>query len=795
MAADSKADPKPGADGGRESGADFVRTIVRDDLAAGKYDHVVTRFPPEPNGFLHIGHAKAICVDFGVAAEFGGHCNLRFDDTNPATEDPRYVEAIKADVRWLGFDWDDHEYYASDYFERLYDWAVELIGKGKAYVDDLGEEEIRDHRGTVTEPGRESPYRDRSVDENLDLFARMRGGEFPDGAKVLRARIDMAHPNMKLRDPLMYRIRHAHHYRRGDDWCIYPFYDWAHGQSDAIEGVTHSLCTLEFVSNRELYDWYIDSLELGSSRPYQFEFSRLNVDYMITSKRKLLQLVEGGHVDGWDDPRMPTIAGLRRRGVTPAAIRRFCDLVGVAKTEGRVDIAMLEYAIRDDLNHRAPRVMCVLRPLKVVITNWPTGKVEQIDAPFWPHDVPKEGSRSVPFAGELYIEREDFMEVPAPKFFRLAPGREVRLRYGYVIRCDDVLKNDAGEVVELHCSYDDETRGGATPDGRRIRGTVHWVSAAHAVPVSVRLYDRLFSVAEPGRDGDLLADLNPDSLESLDGALAEPGVGDTEPGAHLQFERLGYFYSDPSDSSPGAPIFNRVVTLRDSWAKVLTADSGADRASDGTTAAGGSSGAAAAVDVRKRRKRTPAEARAAARASDADLAARHERYVGEIGLAEADADVLSGDHAVAAFFEAAMAAPAEARATAKWIVNEVLPTSKECGLDALRFDGGTLGALVAMVEAGEITAGVGRLVFEVLVAEGGEPRTIVRDRGLDAGVDESALAEIVERVVADNPEKADEYRAGRVALMGFFMGQVMTEVGAGADGGTVQRLLREHLAE
>jgi len=794
LAADGTKDVEPEVDGAGESGTDFVRTIVRDDLRAGKYDGVVTRFPPEPNGFLHLGHAKAICIDFGIAAEFGGHCNLRFDDTNPATEDPRYVEAIKADVRWLGFDWGEHEHYASDYFERLYEWAVELIRKGKAYVDDLTEEEIRAHRGTVTEAGRPSPYRDRSVGENLDLFARMRAGEFPDGAKVLRARADMAHPNMKLRDPLMYRIRHAHHYRRGTEWCIYPFYDWAHGQSDAIEGVTHSLCTLEFVSNRELYDWYIDNLELGSARPYQFEFSRLNVDYTITSKRKLLQLVDGGHVDGWDDPRMPTIAGMRRRGVTPPAIRSFCDLVGVAKTEGRVDIAMLEYAIRDDLNHEAPRVMCVLRPLKVVITNWPAGKVEHIDAPLWPHDVPKDASRSVPFSGELYIERQDFMEEPPPKFFRLAPGREVRLRYGYVIRCDDVFKDDSGEVVELRCSYDPDTSGGSTPDGRRVKGTLHWVSAEHAIAVSVRLYDRLFAVAEPGRDEDLIADLNPDSLEVLDGALAEPSVAETEPGIHLQFERQGYFFSDPVDSGPGRPVFNRVVTLRDSWAKVLTANEPEHRADVDDGPPISATDAEGAGEVRKRRKRTAAEARAVVRTADADLAARYARYRVELGVSDADADVLTGDRLLAEFFEAAIAAPAAADAVAKWIVNEVLPASREGGLDGLLFDGGALGILVAMVESEEITSRIGRRVFEVLVAEGGDPRAIVCQRGLDTGVDAATLAEIVDRIVADNPDKASEYRSGRQALMGFFMGQVMAEAGTGADGGVVQRLLRERLA-
>ena len=802
MTADGTKDLGPEVAGRRQTSTDFVRTIVHDDLAAGKYDGVVTRFPPEPNGFLHIGHAKAICIDFGIAAEFGGHCNLRFDDTNPATEDPRYVESIKADVRWLGFDWGEHEYYASDYFERLFEWAVELIHKGKAYVDDLTEDEIREYRGTVTEAGRESPYRDRSAEENLALFERMRAGEFADGTKVLRARIDMAHPNMKMRDPLMYRIRHAHHYRRGDEWCIYPFYDWAHGQSDAIEGVTHSLCSLEFVSNRELYDWYVASLELGPERPYQFEFSRLNVDYTITSKRKLLQLVEGGHVDGWDDPRLPTIAGMRRRGVTPAAIRNFCDLVGVAKTEGRVDIAMLEYAIRDDLNHEAPRVMCVLRPLKVVIDNWPAGHVEHIDAPLWPHDVPKEASRSVPFSGELYIEHDDFMEEPPAKFFRLAPGREVRLRYGYVIRCDEVVKNDTGEIVELRCSYDPETSGGSTPDGRRVKGTVHWVSAEHAVAVSVRLYDRLFAVAEPGRDGDLIADLNSDSLDSLDGALAEPSVAETAPGTHLQFERQGYFFSDPVDSRQGAPVFNRVVTLRDSWAKVLIASEptpdadDADAAGRAVTDVGSrvpANAADGASEVRKRRKRTPAEARAAARASDADLAARYERYRVELQVSDADADVLTGDRLLADFFEAAVAAPAKADAVAKWIVNEVLPATRERRLDDLPFDGGVLGTLVAMVESEEITARAARKVFEVLAAEGGDPRAIVRQRGLDAGVDAAALAGIVERVVADNPDKAAEYRSGREALMGFFMGRVMAEAGGAADGGTVQRMLRERL--
>ncbi|GIV76830.1 MAG: glutamine--tRNA ligase [Litorilinea sp.] len=551
---------------------DFIRAIVEEDLRRGTYGgRVVTRFPPEPNGYLHIGHAKSICLNFGIAQEYGGVCHLRFDDTNPETEDMKYVEAIQRDVRWLGFDWGDKLFFASDYFEQLYDFAVQLIRAGKAYVDDLSEEEIREYRGTVNEPGRPSPYRDRSVEENLDLFARMRAGEFPDGARVLRAKIDMAHPNMKMRDPIMYRIRHARHYRRGNEWCIYPLYDWAHGQSDAIEGVTHSICTLEFENNRELYDWFLDNLGI-SPRPRQYEFARLNLDYTVMSKRKLLQLVEEGHVAGWDDPRMPTLAGMRRRGVTPEAIRTFCDRIGVARTNSRVDISLLEHCIRDDLNYRAPRVMCVLRPLKVVILNYPEDQVEELEASYWPHDVPKEGSRPVPFCRELYIEQDDFMEDPPKGFYRLAPGREVRLRYAYIIKCVDVVKDpETGQVVELHCTYDPDTRGGSTPDGRRVRGTIHWVSARHALPAEVRLYDRLFTVPNPddAEEGKTFKDyLNPNSLRVLHGCRIEPSVANDPPDTRYQFERQGYFIADSVDSRPGALVFNRIVELRDTWARV-----------------------------------------------------------------------------------------------------------------------------------------------------------------------------------------------------------------------------------
>ncbi|MFQ6046949.1 MAG: glutamine--tRNA ligase/YqeY domain fusion protein, partial [Gemmatimonadales bacterium] len=557
----------------RARGPDFIRAMVARDVETGKYGgRVATRFPPEPNGYLHIGHAKSCCLNFGLAAEWGGTCNLRFDDTNPETEDMKYVRSIQEDVRWLGFDWGDRLYFASDYFERLYDFAVKIIKAGKAYVDSLTEEEIREYRGTVTEPGKESPYRERSVEENLDLFRRMKSGEFGDGEHVLRAKIDMAHPNMLMRDPVLYRIRHASHYRRGNEWCIYPLYDFTHCLSDAIENITHSLCTLEFKDNNELYEWVLDAAGIERPRTEQTEFARLNLDYTVLSKRKLVRLVEEGHVAGWDDPRMPTIAGLRRRGVTPEAIRNFCDMVGVAKTDSRVDVEKLEYAIRDDLNVRVPRVLCVLRPLKVVIVNYPEDRVEELDAPYYPHDVPKEGSRKLPFSRELYIERDDFSEEPPPKYFRLAPGREVRLRYGYLVTCTEVVKDpETGAVVEIRCTYDPETRGGNAPDRRKVKGTIHWVSAAHSLPVEVRLYDRLFTVPNPDAtdDGRDFTDcLNPKSLEVLSGARIEPSVANDPPGTRYQFERQGYFVSDVEDSRPGALVFNRTVTLRDTWAKV-----------------------------------------------------------------------------------------------------------------------------------------------------------------------------------------------------------------------------------
>jgi glutaminyl-tRNA synthetase len=545
---------------------DFIREIVSADLRDGKHKTVVTRFPPEPNGYLHIGHAKSICLNFGIANEFGGRCHLRFDDTNPTKEEQEYIDSIQEDVRWLGFDWGEHLYYASDYFAQLYDWAVYLIGAGKAYVDDLSADEIREHRGTLIEPGRNSPWRDRPVAESLDLFERMRKGEFPDGTRVLRARIDMAAPNINLRDPVLYRILHAEHPRTGDVWCIYPMYDFAHGQSDAIEGVTHSICTLEFEVHRPLYDWFIENLPVPSC-PRQIEFARLNITYTVLSKRILLRLVNDGHVRGWNDPRMPTISGLRRRGFPAEGIRDFATVIGVAKSDSVVEVGQLEHAVRDVLNRKAARRFAVLQPLKVVIENYPEGRVEEMDVANNPEDS-SAGIRKVPFSRELWIEREDFMEDPPSKFFRLAPGREVRLRSAYFVTCHEVVKDAAGEIVELRCTYDPATRGGDSPDGRKPKATLHWISASHAMPAEVRLYDHLFVCPDPGADDrDLFSDLNPESEKVLQGCLVEPTLAELPVGETVQFERLGYFCPDP-DSASGHPVFNRTLTLKDTWAKL-----------------------------------------------------------------------------------------------------------------------------------------------------------------------------------------------------------------------------------
>ena len=549
----------------------FIRDVIEEDMKTNKWDgRVVTRFPPEPNGYLHIGHAKAICIDFGLAEEFGGTYHLRFDDTNPSKEESEYIDAIKRDIRWLGFDWGEHEYYASDYFDQMYEWAIQLTEAGKAYVDDQSAEQIRETRGTLTEPGKESPYRNRPAEENLDLFKRMEAGEFEDGSRVLRAKIDMAAPNMNMRDPVMYRILKVPHYRQGTKWNIYPMYDWAHGLEDSIERVTHSLCSLEFEDHRPLYDWFIDQLE-GVYHPQQIEFARLNLTYTVMSKRKLLELVEGKHVIGWDDPRMPTLSGMRRRGDTPEAIRKFCNRIGVAKRDSIVDVALLEYCVREDLNKKSPRVMAVLRPLKVVIDNYPEDQVEEMDAINNPEDE-RMGTRKVPFSRVIYIERDDFREDPPKKFYRLAPGREVRLRYAYFVKCESVVKDEkTGEIIELHCTYDPATRGGDAPDGRKVKSTLHWVSAGHAIDAEVRLYDHLFMKLNPDdaeEGADFKSNLNQNSLEVLPSCKLEPGLKGAEPEARYQFERLGYFCVDSKDSSDKKPVFNRTVTLRDTWAKI-----------------------------------------------------------------------------------------------------------------------------------------------------------------------------------------------------------------------------------
>ncbi len=823
-------------------GLDFIRQIVADDVAARKHGgRVLTRFPPEPNGFLHIGHASAICLDFGVAAEYGGRTTLRMDDTNPTTEDPAYVEAIARDIRWLGFEWEGDIRYASDYFEALYRLAIRMIEDGFAYVDSLSEEEIREYRRTVTEPSRPSPYRDRSVEENLDLFRRMRAGEFEDGSHVLRAKIDLTAANMKMRDPLMYRIRHAHHYRTGDAWPIYPMYDWAHGQSDAIEGITHSLCTLEFQDNRELYDWFLDHTrpaaagigeiagaegggdeELGSwsPRPRQYEFARRNLDYTVVSKRKLLTLVEDGRVSGWDDPRMPTLAGLRRRGVPPEAIRAFCDQIGIGKAENRVSLETLEWAIRDALNRRAPRVLCVVRPLRVVIENFPEGEVDWLEAEYFPHDIeqpPSEwpASRRVPFTRELYIERDDFEESPPHGFKRLAPGREIRLRHAYFITCRDVVKDAGGKAVELRCTYDPATRGGSAPDGRRVKGTIHWVSATESVPAEVRLYDRLFRHPDPEAVGNFLDSLNPGSLEVVEGARIEPGVMEHPEDAYYQFERLGYFTRDRPTravsgvtaasggaASGGGPsrveggdesertasdaggsgarhlVFNRTVELRDSWNKTTGARAAeAKRAPrEQKTVVGADSGAAE---------------RARARAASPRLRQAFGSFRDALGLPEDLADLLSASEGSVSFFESALREDVEPTHIANWLVHDVRGLTADG--EESRLTGQALGALVAMVEKREISRAAAKDVLARLISEGGDPAEIVARDGLARISDQDAIQEVVEHVLATHPDEVARFRDGQKGLAGFFVGQVMKATDNRADPKLVSALVKESL--
>ncbi len=760
---------------------DFIREIIEDDLHTGRHDgRVVTRFPPEPNGYLHIGHAKAICLNFGIAEQYGGRCNLRFDDTNPLTEGIEYVDSIVRDVKWLGFSFGEQALFASEYFEEMYQLALQLIAEERAYVDHLSDEEIRDYRGSLGEPGRPSPYRSRTPEENLALFREMRDGTLPDGTCVLRAKIDVSAANMKMRDPLLYRIRHVRHHRTGDAWPIYPMYDWAHPISDAIEGVTHSLCTLEFENNRELYDWVIDSTGVserhGFSRPQQYEFARLNLDYTIMSKRKLLTLVEEGAVEGWDDPRLPTIAAMRRRGISPEAIRAFAELVGVAKVNSTVDLEKLEYCVRDDLNWTAPRVMGVLRPLDLTITSWPEGEVEHLTAPYFPPDVGKPGERTIPFGRHILIDRDDFVLDPPAGYQRLAPGRTVRLRYGPCITCDDVVTEN-GQVVEVRCHHVPGSTG-TNPPGVKITGVVHWVPAAPSVAAEGRLYDRLFLEARPDEgSGD---EINPDSLEVLRDVRLEPSLAVAKPGSRWQLERVGYFVFDAVDSKPDAPVVNRIVTLRDSW-QPRTATVGPPPARK------------VAKTHTRPPKRSRIEYRAEGRVRDPVLADRFATWPTTFGLAEHDVDLLTGDRPTGDLFEEAVSNGAPPAVVARWVINELPRELGDRTLDQTPLTGGGLAGLVLALESGEITGAAAKDVFAEMVDRGGEPRHIIAERGLAQVSDEAVIAGIVDTVLDANPEKVKEYRAGKSGLWGFFVGQVVRSSDGKANPQVVQRVLGARL--
>ena len=761
--------------------SNFLTDIVDQDLAAGRTrGRVVTRFPPEPNGFLHIGHAKSILLNSGLARRYGGRFHMRFDDTNPVTEETEYVDSILADVRWLGADWGRDLFYASDYFERMYECAERLVTEGKAYVDSQPQEAIREQRGSFGRPGTNGPFRDRPAAESLALLRRMRSGELPDGACVLRARIDMAHPNVLMRDPLLYRIRHAHHHRTGDRWCIYPMYDYAHPLEDAFEGVTHSICTLEFETNRELYDWVLDQLGPWDPRPHQYEFARLALGYTVMSKRKLLQLVNERRVSGWDDPRMPTIAGMRRRGVTPEALRDFAELIGVAKNNSLVDIGKLEYAIRADLEPRAPRALVVLDPLPVEIVDWPEGRVEELEIPWWPSE-PARGHRRVPFGRHLLVERDDFALEPPGDWRRLAPGREVRLAGAYLVRCDEVVRGPAGDVVALRCTHDPASRG-ESPERRRGAGTLHWVDAGRSLPAPVRLYDRLFTVEQPDAEEDFLAVLNPDSLAEPRAARMEPALGQAEPGSRWQFLRQGYFFADPVDSRPGSPVFNRTITLKDTWASRVAAPARrAARQGRGTPPE-------PSAPPKPRR-----DVRAEARAASPDLAERHARYVDGMGIPQEQADLLAGDAATAAYFDAAVGAGASPRTAARVLVNELLGLAGERAVDSLPLSGAGFGRFVALLDAGRVTAAGGKALLAALVERGGDPEARMAELGLARVEDRGAVEKAVERVLASKTAEVARYRAGERKLLGFLLGAAMKETGGAADAGLVRRVLEERL--
>ena len=743
---------------------DFLRTIVEEDLKAGKYKEVITRFPPEPNGFPHIGHAKSICINFGIAKDYNGHCNLRMDDTNPTKEDTKYVEALKDAVQWLGFNWGENVYFTSDYFSKIYDYAVKLIKMNKAYVDSLTEEEIREYRGTVTQAGKRSIYAQRTVEENLDLLERMKNGEFKDGEHVLRAKIDMSAANMKMRDPLLYRIRHAHHFRTGDDWCIYPMYDFAHCLSDYIEGVSHSICTLEFENNRDIYDWLLDTLELKLPRPYQHEFARLGINYTVMSKRKLLDLVNGEYVSGWDDPRMPTIAGYKRRGYTKESILNFCEQIGIAKANSMVDVAQLEFCIRDDLNQKVPRVLCVMDPLKVTIENYEGS--EEIDAPYYPHDVPKDGSRKLPFSKDIYIERDDFMENPPKGYFRLTPEQPVRLRHGYIIACKEVIKNLDGKIIEIKAEYYPESKSGSDTSGIKVNSAIQWVSAKEAKTVELRVYDRLFKNEAP--EG--LEDLNPDSLKIIKNALVEPAVITDKIDERFQFERQGYFYADPIDYTNEKPVFNKIVGLKDSWAKKTKI---------------------VEPEVKNTQKVQTQKVQVVGSMEpmNEDQKAAFEKYTNTLGLNSEVANILARDEHLSHFYEEAQTLINSPITLANIVVNEVARELKQMELSQVKFTPSQIAELVKMIDDETISSKIAKDVFEEMVKSGINPTQIVKDKGLVQISDPSEISPIIDEIIANNPDNVAKFKAGNTKLLGFFVGQVLKSTGGKANPQVVNELV------
>ncbi|MBD3841721.1 MAG: glutamine--tRNA ligase/YqeY domain fusion protein [Campylobacterales bacterium] len=728
---------------------DFLRVIVENDLKSGKYSKVVTRFPPEPNGFPHIGHAKSICINFGIARDYNGHCNLRMDDTNPTTEDTKYVEALKDAVQWLGFEWADDVYYTSDYFPKIYDYAVELVKMGKAYVDSLDEEQIRIYRGTVTQAGKRSEFANRTIEENLDLLERMKNGEFKEGEHVLRAKIDMGAANMKMRDPLLYRIRHAHHYRTGDQWCIYPMYDFAHCLSDYIEGVTHSICTLEFENNRDIYDWILDTLQL-TPRPYQHEFARLGINYTVMSKRKLLELVNTGSVSGWDDPRMPTIAGYKRRGYTKESIINFCDQIGIAKANSMVDVSLLEFCIRDDLNTKAPRVMCVLDPLKVEIENYEGS--ELIEASYYPHDVPKEGTREIPFSKEIFIEREDFMEHPVKGYNRLTLEQPVRLRHAYIITCKEVVKDSDGNITKIIAQYVKNSKSGQDTSGIKVKSAIQWVSASQAKEIEVRLYDRLYKNESPQG----LEDLNPDSLKIIKNALIEPAVITTRPDERFQFERQGYFYADPIDYTDEKPVFNKIVGLKDSWAKKLQQTTPQTNQPQQL--------------VQEPKKALVHGAEIPMTDEQKDLFVQ---YTTQLGLNSEVSNILARDEKLSSFFQECLSILNAPVALANIVVNEVAKELKEKTQKEVKFNAQYVASLVKMIEDDTISTKIAKQVFEQMVQTGVSPINIVEENGLLQISDPDVISPMIDTIMKNNQENVQKYKEGNTKLFGFFVGQVL----------------------